>query len=154
MKKLLAATLFISGVCLSAFASTINYPIAPSEVYCCDEITVVNVLCVTEQDLNSLMHGECPEVAIEFSKGTILPLNLFLKGNLMNIVGCDKQQMTQLEVKRTFYARHVENELTFSFNLTDWKPFLEFITGTFSVELGTCDEGPFLTIGAEADLKS
>ena len=41
-----------------------------------------------------------------------------------------------LEIKQTFYARCIGEELILSSNLTDWKPFLDFIT--VLGDLGKC----------------
>jgi hypothetical protein len=57
----------------------------------------------------------------------------------------------QSPVKQTFYARCVQDELILSSNLTEWKPFLEFITGTASVTLSIQDGQPSIVFGAEAN---
>ena len=43
----------------------------------------------------------------------------------------------------------VGQELILSTNLTDWKPFLEFITGNVSVSLSIQEGKPSIVVGAE-----
>lgn len=55
---------------------------------------------------------------------------------------------------QTFYARCVDQELILSTNLTDWKPFLEFLTGNASVSLNIQDGKPSIVVGAETNQRS
>ncbi len=59
-----------------------------------------------------------------------------------------------IEIKQTFYARFIGQELILSLNLVDWKPFLEFITGTASVSLSIQDGQPSIIVGTEANHRS
>lgn len=154
MKKTLITALLSFGTCLSAFASSITYPIAQSVERPCHDLKVVNVLTLTEQDLNVLMRGECPEIAIEFSANTTLPLHLFLKGDLVSLIGDKSQQTTQLDVKQTFYVRCVSEGFILSSNLTEWKTLSEFITGTLSIGLNIQNDQAFVTFGSEGNLRS
>ncbi|MBA3958756.1 MAG: hypothetical protein H0X51_10245 [Parachlamydiaceae bacterium] len=95
------------------------------------------------------MQGDQPEEVIEFSAQTTLPISFFLNGDLLDLVE-NKERCAMVTVKQTFYVRCLRKEvLILSANLTDWKPFLEFITGTASATLSIQDGQPSLVIGAE-----
>lgn len=104
-------------------------------------------------DLNEIMLGHHPEIAVEFSTQTKLPINFFLKGDLVNLVE-NEGNFGVVEVMQTFYARCVQQELILSTNLTDWKSFLEFITGNVSVSLSIQDGRPSIVVGAETNQRS
>ncbi len=72
--------------------------------------------------MNEVVQGEYPDVAVQFCKGTQLPINFFLKGDLVNLTD-DQINLGRIEIQQTFYARCVEGELILSINLNDWKPF-------------------------------
>lgn len=55
---------------------------------------------------------------------------------------------------QTVYARCVQQELILSTDLTDWKPFLEFIAGNASVSISIQDGKPSIVIGAETNKRS
>ncbi len=116
------------------------------------DFKVVNICDISEQELNRAMQGQFSELAVEFSENTILPLKLFLKGELVHLL-VNKDDFEQVEVKKTFYARLVEGELFLSSNLSEWKPFLEFITGNISVFISVQDGKPSAEIGAEINLR-
>ena len=73
-----------------------------------------------------------------------------MKGDLVNLVESNDKWRT-IEIKQTFYARCVGEELILSSNLTDWKPFLDFITGNASVALSIQDGQPSIVVGAETN---
>jgi hypothetical protein len=108
---------------------------------------------LADNDLNEIMLGNHPEIAVEFSAQTKLPINFFLKGDLINLVE-NEGNFGVVEVMQTFYARCVQQELILSTNLTDWKPFLEFITGNVSVSLSIQDGKPSIVVGAETNQRS
>ncbi|HSX13126.1 MAG TPA: hypothetical protein VLE96_01720 [Chlamydiales bacterium] len=151
MKKLAIISLALTTTCLSAFA---DFPIESSPLKTLTEqLEIVNICNLTDTDLNEIMEGHHPEMAIEFSAQTIIPIRFFLKGDLVNLIE-NEGKFGAVEVKQTFYARNVEEELILSTNLTDWKPFLEFITGIASVTLSIQDGQPSISIGAETNRRS
>ena len=97
---------------------------------------------------HEIMQGLHPEIAVEFLEQSSLPISFFLRGDLVNLAESEGS-LKQIEIKQTFYARYVQEELLLSSDLTDWKPFLEFITGNVSVTLSIQDGHPSLIVGAE-----
>lgn len=144
MKK--AIVVIVSAICFSglAFANQLEN--------CCEQncdFEVVNVCCMTEEQLNAVMQSKCSDVVVEFTKGTILPLSVFLCGDLVSLEKCEGQ----VEIKQTFYVTWCQDELMFSTDLCEWKTFCEFATGTASASLGFQDGQPCLTAGAETNLR-
>lgn len=151
MKKIVFLSLALAGICLSAFATSADFPInsKPWENFSQD-LKVVNILNLTNHDLNEIMQGKRPEVAIELSAKTTLPISFFLRGDLVNLVKSEGN-FEQIEVKQTFYARYIQDELILSSDLKEWKPFLEFITGVGSVSLKIEEGQPSIIFGAETN---
>jgi len=154
MRKIALMSLGLIATCVSTFAASVEFPInsKPLEGFS-QNLKVVNVCDLTNSDLNEIMQGQRPDVAFEFSAHTILPISFFLKGDLVNLVE-NQENLGQVEVKQTFYARYVQEALILSSNLTEWKPFLEFITGEASIVLNIQDGRPSITFGAEANRRN
>jgi hypothetical protein len=144
MKNFLILSLTACGACFLCFASIIDRE--SSEHL----LRVVNIFDITESELNRCVQGECSELAVEFSEGSILPLDMFLGGNFITFAAEEELHGLQIEVKQTFYIRCMEDDFIFSLNLEEWKPFFEFATGSISVALGTREGGPFVRLGADA----
>jgi hypothetical protein len=153
MKKIVNLSIIKMAICLSTFAASAATDFSinekPWENFSQD-LKVMNVCNLSEEDSQEIMQGERPEVAVEFSKGTLLPISFFFKGNLLNLVE-GEAKVGQIEIQQTFYVRHVQGELIMSANLTDWKPFLEFITGNASITLNTQNGQPSMIFGAETN---
>ena len=115
-----------------------------------ENLRVINLSEISEQVLNEIVQGEHPDVAVQCCKGTQLPINFFLKGDLVNLTD-DQVNLGRIEIQQTFYARCIESELILSINLNDWRPFLEFITGNASVALNIQNKESFITFGAEVN---
>ncbi|KAG6559612.1 hypothetical protein RHABOEDO_000104 [Candidatus Rhabdochlamydia oedothoracis] len=144
MKKymILACTM----VCLSIFAdSTINSETGETFL---EDMEIVNLCDLTEDDLLQVTQGLHPDKIIEFSANTTLPIDCYLRGDLINLVQ-NVEKWGVIEIKQTFYARCTGKELLFSSDLTEWKPLLEFITGEAFVILSLQDGQTFLAIGTE-----
>ena len=150
MKKILLMTCVLGAVSLSAVGFTTSGFTHSREK--CLNLRIMNVCHLTECDLQSILRGDHPEIAVEFPAQTILPISFFLKGDLINLVNSE-QPLGQVEVKQTFYARQLQNGLMLSINLIEWKPFMEFITGCASVELSFREGVPAILFGAEATKK-
>jgi hypothetical protein len=154
MKKLAIMSLALMAACGSVFAASADFPInSKTWETLSQNLKVINVCNLTDNDLNEIMLGHHPEIAVEFSAQTKLPINFFLKGDLVNLVE-NEGNFGVVEVMLTFYARCVQQELILSTNLTDWKPFLEFITGNVSVSLSIQDGKPSIVVGAETNQRS
>lgn len=151
MKKIAIMSLALTASCVSAFAASADFPInAKSWENLSQNLSIVNIFSLTDNDLNELMQGRHPDTAVEFSAQTILPISFFLKGDLVNLIE-NEGKFGSVEIKQTFYARCVGEELILSINLTDWKPFLEFITGNASVALTIQDGKPSVVFGSETN---
>lgn len=105
---------------------------------------------LSDNVLNEIMQGNYPNIAIEFSQGTLLPIYFFLKGDLANLI--EKEiNLGQIEIQKTFYVRSIGEKLIFSSDLSEWKSFLEFITGNTSVGLNIYNGEASIIFGAEAN---
>lgn len=147
MKKIAIMSLALTATCILAFAASSDFSInsQPKEK---QNLRVVNICNLTDKDLNEIGHH--PEIAVEFSAQTTLPISFFLKGDLVNLIE-NEGKCGEIEIKQTFYARYVEDNLILSVNLTDWKPFLEFITGNASIALTPQGGKPSILFGAETN---
>jgi len=134
---------------LSVFAASTDFPIQLKLWEdLSQDLRVVNICDLTDHNLDEIMQGHCPEVAVEFSADTTLPISFFLRGDLLNLIE-DEVTFGQIEIKQKFYARYVQGELILSASLTEWKPFLEFMTGHASVALSVHHGQPSIVFGAE-----
>jgi hypothetical protein len=151
MKKLAIMSLALMATCGSAFAASADFSIN-SKIWepLSQNLKVINVCNLKDNDLNEIMLGLHPEIAVEFSAQTTLPISFFLKGDLVNLVE-NEGNFGTVEIMQTFYARCAGQELILSTNLTDWKPFLEFITGNASVSLNIQDGKPSIVVGADTN---
>ena len=118
----------------------------------CD-LKVINICDLSDQELNQAMEGEFPNLAIEFPSNTVLPINFYLKGDLLTLIDQQKN-FGQVRVMQTFYVRCVDRQLILSSDLSDWKPFLEFITGQISVALSIQDKQPSIVFESETNRRS
>lgn len=151
MKKYALLLMAVTATCLASFSADATYSIdsKPWERFS-QEIKVVPLTSLTDHDLKEIMEGKHPEIAIEFSTHTHLPITFYLKGDLVNLAENDKKGGT-IEIKQTLYVRYIEEELILSSDLIDWRPFIEFITGTASVGLSIQDGQPSITVGSETN---
>jgi len=150
MKKFVFLSLNLAAVCIHAFATSAEYPISKPWENISQNQRVIGICSLSDQELNEIMLGYHPELAVEFSVGTKLPINFFFKGDLLDLVE-NKESSGSIEVKQSFYVRCVGKELIVSSDLTQWKPFLEYITGNFSITLNIQDGQPSIVIGVEAN---
>lgn len=147
-------SIVLMAACGSAFAASADFPInSKPQENISQSLKTVNICNLTDADLNELIQGHHPEIAVEFSNQTTLPISFFLTGDLINLVK-NEGNFEMVEIKQTFYARCIGKELILSTNLIDWKPFLEFITGNASVRLSIQDGHPSIVIGAETNRRS
>lgn len=150
MKKLIALSLIFAAGCktLSAAPSPLNPWESPSQ-----DLRVINVCNLSENDLQEITQGLHPEMAVEFSSQTVLPVGFFLKGDFAELIENDQPRAT-LQILQTFYVRFVKDDLIVSTDLTNWKSLLEFITGNASTVLSIQNGRPTISIGAEAYQRS
>ncbi len=153
MKKIAFIALALTAACVSTFAASFSFPIT-LELYeeASQNLTVINILDLSDDDLNEIMQGKRPEVAVEFPAETTLPISFLLQGNLVNL-STNEENLGQLVIMQTLYVRHAEEELLFSTNLNDWKPFKEFAEGNLSVMLSMQDGQLSISVGVETNLR-
>ncbi|HEV8051982.1 MAG TPA: hypothetical protein VGP47_05760 [Parachlamydiaceae bacterium] len=150
MNKLAMMTLTLAALCGTAFAVSVDFPInSKGWEKTSHNLKVVNVCSLSDSDFNIIMLGNSPETAVEFKAQSSMPIGFYLKGDLVNLL--EEGNFGNVEIKQTFYIRSVEQELIFSTDLSEWKPFLEFVRGTLSVTLSIEDGKPFIVIGAETN---
>jgi hypothetical protein len=151
MKNYALLSMALTATCLSCFAVGADFPINPKpwETFSQDVI-VVQLTSLTDNDLKEILEGHHPELAVEFAAQTHLPVSFYLKGDLVNLAESNDEWGT-IEIKQTFYARCVGEALILSSNLTEWKPFMEFITGTATVALSIQDGHPCIVVGSETN---
>src|SRR5580658_7020560 len=145
MKKFIMMALLASS--LSAFVIANDFSFSEGS----KDLKIVHVLSATNEELNSFMQGQNSNIIVQFSENTLIPLHLFLKGDVVNLI--EQDDVLQLNIKETFYVRLIEGEYQFSLNLIDWKSFLEFLTGTASVALSVQEGQMMITMGTEANLR-
>ena len=151
MKKNTLLSIALTATCFSCFAVEADFPINPKPWEAISQdVKVVQLTNLTGDDLKEIMQGQHPELALEFAAQTQLPMSFYLKGDLVNLTEKNNEWGT-IEIKQTFYVRCVGEELILSCNLTDWKPFIEFITGTASVAISIQDGHPSIVVGAETN---
>lgn len=158
MKKIALMTLIATAMSSIAFPQSAEIPVhAQSWGNTSQDLRVISVYDLTDQLLKEIMKGEHPEIAVEFSAHSFLPISFFLKGDVATFIENDRN-CQYIEIKQTFYGRCIKkDEPFFSSNLKDWKPLLEFITGNASVALSIQDgnEGkPSIIIGSEINKRS
>jgi len=153
MKKLFVTTVLALGVCFSTCALASNhFKVQKALEGSNKDLVVINVMNLTDLELKEITQGDRPQIAVEFSEQTTLPLSIFLKGGVINLVGEEKPSIG-LQVEQTFYIRWMQEQLLFSLNMTDWKPLAEFVKGTASVTMDIRDGVPSISVGAEVDFK-
>lgn len=154
MNKLVLVPLALLAICGSVFAASADFPIQ-SKTWETDfqNVKVINICDLTDSDLNEILLGNHPEIAVEFSAQTIQPISFFLKGDLVNLVE-NNENLGAVEIIQTIYVRCVLQELILSTDLTNWKPFLEFITGNVSVSLSKQEGKLSIAVGAEINKRS
>lgn len=153
-RKYVIMALIVTALSQSVFAASTDFPIRlkPWERLSHD-IKVVNICDLRDQDLNEIMQGNYPDVAVEFSEGTTLPISFFLKGDLVTLLE-NEVTLGEIAIKQKIYARYVQSELILSADLSKWKPFLEYITGNASVILNVNNGQPYIVFGAEVNQRS
>lgn len=136
MKKYMFLSLALTMTCLTAFA---------------EEMKVRELTSLADDDLKEIMAGGHPDIAVKFGEHTLLPITFYLKGDLATLAENDQKWGT-IELQQTFYAKCIgPGDIRLSSNLTDWKPALEFITGTASIALNIHNGEPSLVVGTETN---
>jgi hypothetical protein len=149
---MIALTIITPYVAAFAESSDVTFDEQSQDLFS-QPLKIVPLYELSDQELTEAMQGLHPEMAVEFSAKTILPIHFFLTGDLIHLLE-NEGSCLSVEIQQTFYIRCVQEELMFSTNLMEWKPFLEFATGVASAGLNIQEGQPSLFIGSEANLRS
>lgn len=118
-------------------------------------VQVVHLYELKKEQLNHIMEGKLPHLAVKFSENTMLPVDVYVKGDLVNLLSDTKNIGQVIQVKQPFYVRCIDGDLFMSSDLSKWTPFLEFITGELKVALSLTEDGaPTLVIGSETNKRT
>ena len=150
MLKIMSLSLIAVVINLSVYAFQENSSKHINSYESNYQMRVLNIGELDETILNEMIQGKHPEIAIEFSTGTIIPINFFLKGDLVSLVE-ENTKLGKMKIQQTFYARCVNDELILSSNLIEWKPLFEFVTGKASITFHIVNERATLIIGSETN---
>lgn len=115
-------------------------------------LPIVNVKTLTEEMVQAFMEGEAENVILEISKGTLIPLNLVLSGNLVEILPREREPIT-FSIQQTFYLAITDYDVYLSKDLTHWSMASSFFSGDVSFRIDPTPQGPALTLGGEVNLK-
>lgn len=81
----------------------------------------------TEEEFTEFTNGKLPDVILECTKGTSLPLTLIVSGDFFQSEGTSS---SGLQVIKTCYVKcSKDEEFLFSADLETWKTFFDFFTG-------------------------
>ena len=80
--------------------------------------------------LTKIQKGEIQNVTIEFREGDHLPINIRAEGDLFESVD---NNSTLIEIKKNFFIRIYDSEVTMSFDGVTFKPFKETVGGSLSI---------------------
>lgn len=93
-------------------------------------------------------------VILECTEGSLLPLKISIKGDLLSLDSEDKNPMT-LKILKTFYIRCDEKEqFFFSTDLQEWKEFSEFSTGMLNALLKSENGVPTASLDLQLNHRS
>ena len=157
IKQLIAGALMVSCISSGEIVANDN-KLAASLQYEWDaaqaaEVTkVIPIQKVTEEMISNVMKGESTDVAVECTAGVSIPLNLFLKGNLISLEAM-KDSHYSVRILKTFYLRHDGKEVVFSHDLNQWKSVLDFTTGSTGISLNIVEGQLTLGCGAELNIR-
>lgn len=147
MKKwIILSSLFVIMACLSQL--TAAYQTRPTYMPI-QEIVPVSIL--TPEKANDFFSGKT-DLVIEFSAGSILPLNLQLKGEFLALNPLEKPY--ELKVLQTLFVRRDHKDFYFSRDLQHWQNFQEFFTGTLGLSLNVYDTSPQMDLSLEINHRS
>lgn len=111
-----------------------------------EEFQVISICDLSEQEIKELGIGA--PIAVAFPAQTVLPISLFFQGDLLRLLE-EGNEPLKIEIQKTFYVRILEEGPLFSLDLKEWKPLLEFTTGSISLTTQLYEGAPMLRFGTE-----
>ncbi len=110
---------------------------------------IVNLNDADNDMITNIMLGKLPNVVLEVSEGSRLPLNIFLKGDFIELVSASATDVI-IQVNQNLYMKNDNGQVQFSTKSSDWKSLCQFVTGMTSVSLTREQSGsPCITLSAE-----
>lgn len=108
---------------------------------------VINVKNLTEEMVLAFMEGS-PNVILEFSKGTLIPLNTSLEGNVINILPKDRGPI-YFSIEQTLYIAFTDEDTFFSEDMNHWRQASAFFSGDINFSIDTGPDGLSINIGGQ-----
>lgn len=151
MKKTILSILTLTTLFGTIFGGQTSSQMKSSfEEKSASNLIILNVNTLSENELNELMNGKHPEIALAFESQTKFPLTFFLNGELLKLIEAPANN-TELIIMQPFYIRNIHQEWLFSSNLQDWKPLLEYINGNIFLGFNIENNRSSISIGAEVN---
>jgi len=98
-------------------------------------------------------HGWDESIILQVPKGSSVPLQLFLTGEVATLRK-EGDGKWFLDVQKTFYVRHHKGEgFLFSLDGQEWAPLMSWITGNINAGLQSDETGPLFQLGGVVNLR-
>lgn len=111
---------------------------------------IVNLYDLNDRMIEAFFTGENRDLILECQEGALLPCTLGVTGDFLSLEAAEPLYMRVLS---TCYVRcNGQNHFLFSADLEEWKPFMEFFTGTVNLSLSTESGAPMA--GLQLELKA
>jgi hypothetical protein len=101
---------------------------------------------ISQEEIQHCMENPSSCVLV-CQEGTRLPINFFLKGELMELI--PSVDFPTIVIKRSFYMRIQNEQLLMSLDGKDWKNWQELVKGNLSIGLDASEGIPKVSLGAE-----
>lgn len=91
-----------------------------------------------------------PSVVVELTAGEKIPLQFWIKGDLLSL-DTGENKMPTVVVQKTFYVKYVNETYLFSTDQLNWKQWFDFVTGSFGITIPKEEGESNLVFYLEAD---
>lgn len=109
---------------------------------------LVKLTDVTEEMLSAYGEGTCQNVILECPEGAEFPLSLGAGGEFLSMTG-EELPPYKVKILKTCYIKCMGDELLFSGDLAEWKEFVDFFKGQFSVAINASNGRPELIVSTD-----
>ena len=110
---------------------------------------VKNIEELDQETLSDFMNGNQPDLILEFDEGAEYPLHIFLDGDIVSIIGNEKEIKNSVRVNQKMFLARSSDMFYFSTDFENWKNFNEFFMGNASIGFAITDEANFAYVGAQ-----
>ncbi len=101
---------------------------------------------MTQGMVEDFIQGKQQDMVVICPEGTVLPLNLSLKGEFLAL---QEHAPVHVKILKTCWVKCVEGTFLFSLDAKNWKDFSEFFTGKLGASVGIHEQGPFAGVECE-----